>query len=59
MISEPKPHNHDSNELAHLKRQKLSNGIERKAITDISIKPSKLICTELRGGCITSTASST
>ncbi|XP_050059707.1 uncharacterized protein LOC126550995 [Aphis gossypii] len=56
MISEPTSHNHDSNEPAHLKRQQLSNGLKRKAITDISIKPSKLICTELSGGCITSTA---
>jgi len=57
MICEPTSHNHDSNELAHLKRQQLSNGLKRKAITDISMKPSKLICTELSGGCITSTAS--
>lgn len=57
MICEPTSHNHDSNELAHLKRQKLNNGLKRKAITDISMKSSKLICTELSGGCITSTAS--
>jgi len=57
IISEPTSHNHDSNEPAHLKRRQLSNGLKRKAITDISIKPSKLICTELSGGCITSIAS--
>ncbi|KAL4123193.1 hypothetical protein QTP88_015416 [Uroleucon formosanum] len=57
MICEPISHNHDSNELAYLKRQKLKNQLKRKAITDISMKPSKLICTELSGGYITSTAS--
>jgi len=59
IICEPTSHNHDSNEFAHLKRQKFSNGLKRTAITDISIKPSKLICTELSAGYITSTASDT
>jgi hypothetical protein len=32
MISEPSKHNHDSNELAHLKRQKLSNGLKNEKL---------------------------
>lgn len=57
VTSEPILQINDLDEPALLRRQKLSNVVKQKAISDVSTKPSQLICTELSGGCITSTVS--
>uniref|UniRef100_A0A8D8RSN6 FLYWCH-type domain-containing protein n=1 Tax=Cacopsylla melanoneura TaxID=428564 RepID=A0A8D8RSN6_9HEMI len=41
-------HNHERIEKKLLNRQKLSNSLKRKATADISTRPRKLICSELR-----------
>lgn len=41
-------HNHDKTEVNILNRQKFSNSLKRKAITDISERPSKLFHTQLK-----------
>ncbi|XP_060846366.1 zinc finger MYM-type protein 1-like [Rhopalosiphum padi] len=43
-------HNHNKNDEKVLNRQILSNSLKRKAIEDISCKPSKLIRSELKKG---------
>ncbi|KAI5728311.1 uncharacterized protein LOC108252034 isoform X2 [Diaphorina citri] len=41
-------HNHENVDEKVLNRQKMSNSLKRKAMTDISSRPAKLICTELK-----------
>jgi hypothetical protein len=41
-------HNHDKPEDKTLSRQKISNGLKRKAVKDIISKPSKLLHSEIQ-----------
>lgn len=43
-------HNHDKLDVKTINRQKLENSLKRKAIQDISSKPSKLVHEELKEG---------
>lgn len=39
--------NHEPSTLSSLEKQRISNGVKRKALDDVSERPSKLICREL------------